>query len=308
MSLILSPFPSPLLRNTFFELFSLVSVFFNLKFPFGSSVYVWFLSLNFLLLFSHLCKACSQMLAEAFSLWQLHNPSMIPASVTAVLTPVASPVLIPFEIFSSLAVISGHPLGIFLSSSPSVSADSSDPPPGRGVAPAPYGPQVGTWGEPHLVWHAPFSGVICSSGPTGMLGRKLPSPSAYPPTMDTCPEKVAVITRVQLSTHVHVCGNSETKCEGSVPKLSPRESALSGPGRHGVCVCQLLPCASSLLTWSPGSMGVDSETEARGHTLRFYCPEVPKPWLGTVCRKAPRSRPLRNPRNYESKLKCYNSM
>lgn len=60
-SLILSPLPSPLRRNTFFELFSLASVFFNLEFPFGSSLYLWFLSLNSLLLF----PICSRMFTDA---------------------------------------------------------------------------------------------------------------------------------------------------------------------------------------------------------------------------------------------------
>ena len=129
-----------------------------------------------------------------------------------------------------------------------------------------------TWSGTH-----PFRGSSAQVVPQACWAGSCPLPVPTPPTMDTCPEKVAVITCVQLSTHVHACGNSETKCEGSVPRLSPGESALSRPGRHRVCVWQLLPCASSLLTWSPGSMGVDSETKARGHTLRFYCPEVPKP-------------------------------
>lgn len=129
MSLILSPLPSPLQRNTFFELFSPASAFFNLKFPFGSSMCLWFLSLNFLLLFSHLFQAHSQLLTEAASLWQLHCLSMIPASVTPVLTRIDSPVLIPFEICPGLALISDHPLtpGHPPIVQPSVSAGSSDP-------------------------------------------------------------------------------------------------------------------------------------------------------------------------------------
>lgn len=145
------------------------------------------------------------------------------------------------------------------------------------MAPAPYGPQVGTWAEPHIVWGAPFSGLICSSGRTGMLGRKLPSPSAPPPPPWTRPEKVIVITRVQLSTRVHTCGNSESKCGRFSPETKPRSIRTPGPGQRRVCVQQLLPCASSLLAWGPSSLGVDSETEARGHTLHFYSPEVPKP-------------------------------
>lgn len=45
-SVVLSSAPSLLLWNLLFELFILVIVFFNRKFPFGSSLDILFLSLN----------------------------------------------------------------------------------------------------------------------------------------------------------------------------------------------------------------------------------------------------------------------
>lgn len=86
------------------------------------------------------------------------------------------------------------------------------------MAPAPYGPQVGTWAEPHIVWGAPFSGLICSSGRTGMLGRKLPSPSAPPPTaMDMSREGHCDNTCAAQHTRSHLWEFS-LSVEGSVPR------------------------------------------------------------------------------------------
>ena len=107
---------------------------------------------------------------------------------------------------------------------------------------------------------------------TEQLPLHIPTATA----VDTCPKKVTVVTRVQLSTHIHTCGNSESKCERFSPETKPWSIRTPRPGQHRVCVQQLLPCASSLLAWGPSSTGVDSETEARGHTLHFYSPEVPK--------------------------------
>lgn len=169
------------------------------------------------------------MLNEARSLRQLDSLSMTPAFVTPVLTPIDAPVSIPFEVFPGLALISGHPLGIFLPSSASVSSDSSGPRAGaEGWILLLTAPRWEPGVSPHGLGCTLFGGHLLKWS-RRHAGQEAALSQCPPPTMDTCPEKVVETARLQLSTHVHAVGIQSLSMRVQ-PQTKPRASALCRPG------------------------------------------------------------------------------